>query len=185
MNREMHIQTCRKILVLLNRETQNQKCCSYNILLVKCTPCLEVAELLGDDFSRLDAQAVAEPLGQVRVGRPRKDVVALQELADHLKNCTQHGIDQTRWTLTGEDLDVGHPRFFFPVPTLVAAALDDGGCVDHLVEGDERRRRSSNRRINFCYSRPEDVSLARCLLRAWRREGGSVRTGGHGWSGQE
>ena len=77
-------------------------------------------------------------------------------------------MDTVASSLTREDLDVGHPRFFPVLPALVAAALDDGGSVDHLVEGDERRRRSSNRRINFCYSRPEDVSLARCLLRAWR-----------------
>ena len=117
------------------------------------------------------------------MGRPCKGV-ALQKLADYLKNCTQHGIDQTRWTLTREDLDVGHPRFFPVLPALVAAALDDGGSVDHLVEGDERRRRSSNRRINFCYSRPEDVSLARCLTqsrwrkteeRGWERAGGRAR----------
>ena len=169
MNREMHIHSdiSKNTPAFVQRNAESE-ILLLNILLVKCTPCLQVAELLGDDFSRLDAQAVTQPLGQVRVGRPCKGV-ALQKLADYLKNCTQHGIDQTRWTLTREDLDVGHPRFF-PVPTLVAAALDDGGSVDHLVEGDERRRRSSNRRINFCYSRPEDVSLARCLTQSrWRK----------------
>ena len=93
-------------------------------------------------------------------------------------------------SLTREDLDVGHLSFFL-LPALVAAALDDGGSVDHLVEGDERRRRRnrSTRRINFCCSRPEDVSLARCLLRAWKsiptaedgeRERACVRAGSDG-----
>ena len=53
------------------------------LLSLSYTPCFQIAELFRDDLSRLDAQAVAEPLSQVGVGRACKRVSCFNCMYHH------------------------------------------------------------------------------------------------------
>ena len=74
----------------------------HYIIRLSYAPCLQIAEFFGDDLARLDAQAVAEPLSQVRVGRACKRISFRYTAKTEDAIIARHshgGIDQTRWIL--------------------------------------------------------------------------------------